>query len=75
VVLILFGRDLENRAKGRTGKAIQSLLGLRVKTAQVRRAGEFVDCPIEEIVVGDVLSLRPVSVWRWMVWCMRAQAI
>ena len=58
VVLILFGRDLENRAKGRTGKAIQSLLGLRVKTAQVRRAGEFVDCPIEEIVVGDVLSLR-----------------
>ncbi len=59
VVLILFGRDLENRAKGRTGKAIQSLLGLRVKTAQVRRAGEFVKCPIEEIVVGDVLSLRP----------------
>ena len=59
VVLILFGRDLENRAKGRTGKAVQSLLGLRVKTAQVRRAGEFVDCPIEEIVVGDVLSLRP----------------
>ncbi len=59
VVLILFGRDLENRAKGRTGKAIQSLLGLRVKTAQVRRAGKFVECPIEEIVVGDVLSLRP----------------
>ena len=59
VVLILFGRDLENRAKGRTGKAIQSLLGLRVKTAQVRRAGEFVDCPIEEIAVGDVLSLQP----------------
>lgn len=59
MVLILFGRDLENRAKGRTGKAIQSLLGLRVKTAQVRRAGEFVECPIEEIVVGDVLSLRP----------------
>ncbi|MDA7438994.1 heavy metal translocating P-type ATPase [Planktomarina temperata] len=59
VVLILFGRDLENRAKGRTGKAIQSLFGLRVKTAQVRRAGEFVDCPIEEIVVGDILSLRP----------------
>ena len=59
VVLIIFGRDLENRAKGRTGKAIQSLLGLRVKTAQVRRAGEFVECPIEEIVVGDVLSLRP----------------
>ena len=59
VVLILFGRDLETRAKGRTGKAIQSLLGLRVKTALVRRAGEFVDCPIEEIVVGDVLSLRP----------------
>ena len=59
VVLILFGRDLETRAKGRTGKAIQSLLGLRVKTALVRRAGEFVDCPIEEILVGDVLSLRP----------------
>jgi Cu+-exporting ATPase len=59
VVLILFGRDLENRAKGRTGKAIQSLLGLRVKTAKVRRAEEFVDCPIEEIVVGDFLSLRP----------------
>ena len=59
VVLILFGRDLENRAKGRTGKAIKSLLGLRVKTARVRRAEEFVDCPIEEIVIGDFLSLRP----------------
>ena len=59
VVLILFGRDLENRAKGRTGKAIQGLLGLRVKTAKVRRAEAFVDCPIEEIVVGDFLSLRP----------------
>ena len=59
VVFILFGRDLENRAKGRTGKAIQSLLGLRVKTAKVLRAEAFVDCPIEEIVVGDFLSLRP----------------
>jgi Cu+-exporting ATPase len=59
VVLILFGRDLENRAKGRTGRAIQSLLGLRVKTAQLRRAGEFVEAPIEDIVVGDILSLRP----------------
>ena len=59
VVLILFGRFLENRAKGRTGQAIQSLLGLRAKTAQVLRGDDYVEVAIDDIAIGDMLSLRP----------------
>jgi len=59
VVLILFGRFLENRAKGRTGQAIQSLLGLRAKTARVLRGDDYVEVAIDDIAIGDMLSLRP----------------
>jgi heavy metal translocating P-type ATPase len=59
VTLILFGRWLEARAKGRTGSAIRHLVGLRPKTARVERDGEVVDLDIGEIRTGDILHLRP----------------
>ena len=59
VMLILFGRFLENRAKGRTGQAIQSLLGLRAKTACVLRGDDYVEVAIDNITIGDTLRLRP----------------
>jgi P-type Cu+ transporter len=59
VVLILLGRYLEARAKGRTGEAIRKLVGLQAKTARVERNGEVVELPMEEIVQGDILHVRP----------------
>ncbi len=59
VVLILLGRFLEARAKGRTGAAIQKLLGLQARTARVLRDGEAVEVAIEEIHPGDILLVRP----------------
>jgi len=59
ITLILFGRYLEARAKGRTGAAIRHLVGLRPKTARVEKDGEVLDIPLEEIRVGDILHLRP----------------
>ncbi len=59
VTLILLGRWLEARAKGRTGAAIQKLIGLRPKTARVERRGEVVDVPVDQVVPGDILQLRP----------------
>ncbi len=59
VTLILLGRFLELRAKGRTGEAIRKLMGLQAKTARVERDGEVVEVPIEEIVVGDIIHVRP----------------
>ena len=59
VVLILLGRLMEARAKGRTGAAIRKLVGLQPKTARVEQGGTTVDRPIAEIVVGDILQIRP----------------
>ena len=59
VVLILLGRWLEARAKGRTGAAIQKLLGLQAKTARVLVDGEPQDVEIERITAGDTLIVRP----------------
>lgn len=59
VVLILLGRFLEARAKGRTGDAIRKLVGLQAKAARVERDGEVVELPIEDIVVGDLIHVRP----------------
>jgi Cu+-exporting ATPase len=57
--LILLGRWLEARAKGRTGAAIRKLLGMQAKTARVERNGKTVELAIEEITAGDVLIVRP----------------
>lgn len=59
VVLILIGRWLEARAKGRTGAAIQSLLGLQVRTARVLRDGETVEVDVDALGVGDTILVRP----------------
>ena len=59
VTLILLGRFLEARAKGRTGAAIRALIGLRPKTARVERDGTDIDVPVETIVLGDVIHVRP----------------
>ena len=59
VVLILLGRALEARAKGRTGAAIQRLIGLRPKTARVERDGVVSDLALDQIVAGDIIHIRP----------------
>ncbi|MCG7573132.1 heavy metal translocating P-type ATPase [Phaeobacter sp. CNT1-3] len=59
VVLILLGRTLEARAKGRTGAAIRALIGLRPKTALRVQDGQPVEVAIDDIVTGDTLLARP----------------
>ncbi|KAF0808257.1 putative copper-translocating P-type ATPase [Alcanivorax sp. S71-1-4] len=59
VTLILLGRYLEARARGRTSDAIRHLVGLRPRTARVRRDGSFQDVPLEDIQAGDELLVRP----------------
>ncbi|WP_416796550.1 heavy metal translocating P-type ATPase [Ciceribacter azotifigens] len=59
VTLILLGRLLEARAKGRTGEAIRKLAGLQAKTARVERDGVTVDVATEAVIVGDVVVIRP----------------
>lgn len=59
VTLILLGRWLEARAKGRTGAAIKRLLGLRPTTARVVRDGQEIEIPLAAVAVGDVLRVRP----------------
>jgi Cu+-exporting ATPase len=59
VVLILLGRLLEARAKGRTGAAIQALMGLQARQARVLRAGKLVAVDVDALVVGDIITLRP----------------
>lgn len=59
VVLVLLGRWFEARAKGLTGAAIQALLGLQVRTARIKRAGKVLDVDVEELVVGDIVLVRP----------------
>ncbi|NMA87675.1 MAG: cadmium-translocating P-type ATPase [Methanoculleus bourgensis] len=56
---LTLGRYLEARAKGRTSEAIRKLIGLRPKTATLIREGREVEVPIEDVVVGDILLIRP----------------
>jgi Cu+-exporting ATPase len=59
VTLILLGRLLEARAKGRTGAAIQRLVGLQAKTARVERDGQLLEIAASAVRVGDVVVIRP----------------
>ncbi len=59
VALILLGRYLEARAKGKTSEAIKKLMSLQAKTARVVRDGKEVNIPIEEVKVGDLVIVRP----------------
>jgi P-type Cu+ transporter len=59
LTLILLGRLFEAKAKAGTGQAIRELLGLQPKTARVVRDGIEADVPVEDVVVGDVVAVRP----------------
>jgi Cu+-exporting ATPase len=59
ITLVLLGRYLESMAKGRTGRAITSLLGLQARSARVVRDGVEMSVPIDEVVVGDLVVVRP----------------
>lgn len=59
VTLILLGRTLEARAKGRTSQAIKRLVGLQAKTARVDRNGKIVEIPLDQVATDDVILVRP----------------
>ena len=59
ITLILLGRMLEARARGRASEAIRRLMGLQPNTARVVRQGEEVEIPVEEVAVGDLVLVRP----------------
>ncbi|MFI4977871.1 MAG: heavy metal translocating P-type ATPase [Solirubrobacterales bacterium] len=59
VALVTLGMALEVKAKGRSSEAIRKLVGLQAKTARVIRDGQEVDIPVQEVIVGDVLAVRP----------------
>jgi len=59
ITLIIFGKLLEARAKGQTSEALKSLMGLQAKTARVIRAEQEVDIEIEQVLVGEIIVVRP----------------
>ena len=59
ITLILLGRLLESRAKGKTSAAIRQLMCLQAKTARVIRQQQELDIPIQEVIVGDIIIVRP----------------
>lgn len=59
VTLILLGRYLEARAKGRTSEAITRLVGLQPRVARVLRDGQIIELPIGEVISGDIVEVRP----------------
>ena len=59
ITLVILGKLFEVRAKGRTGQAIQKLLGMQAKTARVLRDGNEQEIAIEEVIVGDTIMVRP----------------
>ena len=59
ITLIKVGKYLEARAKGRTSEAIKKLMSLRAKTARVVRNGSEIEIPADEVVVGDLVFVRP----------------
>ena len=59
VALVVLGLALEIKAKGRTSEAIKKLIGLQPKTARVLREGKEIELPVEEVLVGDTVVIRP----------------
>jgi Cu+-exporting ATPase len=59
ITLVKVGKYLEARAKGQTSEAIKKLIGLRAKTARVVRDGKEIEIKIEDVRVGDLVSVRP----------------
>ncbi len=59
ITLIKLGKFLEARAKGRTSDAIKKLMGLRARMARVVRSGLEAEVPVDEVIVGDIVLVRP----------------
>lgn len=59
ITLVLLGKYLEHAAKGRASDAIKKLLQLAPKTARVKRGGDEADIPVEQVVPGDIVLVRP----------------
>lgn len=59
ITFVILGKWLEQRAKNKTSDAITKLMGLQAKTARVVRDGQTLDVPIEEVVAGDTVLVRP----------------
>lgn len=59
VTLILLGRTLEAKAKGNTSQAIKRLVGLQAKTARVSRNNQTLEIPLDQVVMGDIVFVRP----------------
>ena len=59
ITLILLGKTLEARAKGRTSAAIKRLMGLQPKTARVERNGMEIEIPVADVLPGDLVTVRP----------------
>ncbi len=59
ITLVLLGRYLEMKAKGKTSEAIKKLMGLQPKTAHIERNGEQIEVPIEDVIPGDVVLVKP----------------
>jgi Cu+-exporting ATPase len=58
---LMLGRYLEARAKGRTSEAIRKLAGLRAKTATIIREGKEEEIPVDDVIVGDIVVVKPGS--------------
>ncbi len=59
IMFVLMGKLLEASAKGKTSDAIKKLMGLAAKTARVVRGGEELDIPVDQVLVGDLIVVRP----------------
>lgn len=59
ITLIILGKLFEARAKGRSSKAIKKLMGLQAKTATVLREGEEIEIPLEEVIAGEIIYVKP----------------
>lgn len=59
ITLVIMGKLFESLAKGRTSEAIKSLMGLQAKTARVIRDGQELTVPVEEVIAGDIVMIRP----------------
>ncbi len=59
ITFVILGKWLEAQTKGKTSDAIKKLMGLQAKTARVVRGGQTTDIPVEEVVHGDIVIVRP----------------
>jgi len=59
ITFVILGKWLEIKTKGKTGDAIKKLMGLQAKTARVIRNGATLDIPIDSVILGDIIIVRP----------------